>query len=261
MKTNTAPRRNWSRDELIVAFNLYCKTPFGRIHIHNPEIIALAKAIGRTPSSVAWKLANFARLDPTLQRRNIKGASHGSKQEVEIWEEFNKNWDRLAFESENLLAQITHLPLEDSIQADGDIALKTGKERESLVRVRVNQGFFRKSVLAAYGFRCCISGLAIPELLNASHIIPWADDESNRVNPRNGLCLNALLDRAFDRGLITVTPELKVKVSPRIKSTGQDDPTQVLLWIYNNQSIRLPDRFVPDAILLKHHNDKIFARK
>src|SRR5271155_4885876 len=58
------PRRDWTREELIVAFNLYCKIPFGRIHIRNPLIIELAKAIGRTPSAVSWKLANFARLDP-----------------------------------------------------------------------------------------------------------------------------------------------------------------------------------------------------
>ena len=63
------PRRDWSRDELIVAFNLYCKIPFGQIHIRNPLIVELAKVIGRTPSAVSWKLANFARRD--LHRRSI----------------------------------------------------------------------------------------------------------------------------------------------------------------------------------------------
>jgi len=82
------PRKNWRRDELILAFNLYCKTPFGRIHIRNPEIIALAKLLGRTPSAVSWKLANFARLDPSLRARQIKGASHGGFTEIEVWEEF-----------------------------------------------------------------------------------------------------------------------------------------------------------------------------
>jgi putative restriction endonuclease len=259
MRTTNSSRQNWSRQELIVAFNLYCKTPFGRIHIHNPEIIALAQAIGRTPSSVAWKLANFAHLDPTLKQRNIRGASHGGKQEVEIWKEFSEDWDNLAFESEKLLAQMTHKSMEESIHADDDTLKKAGKERESIVRMRVNQGFFRKSVLAAYGFRCCISGLAIPELLNASHIIPWAADRTNRVNPRNGLCLNALLDRAFDRGLITITSEFKVKVSPSIRPTVRDDPAKGLLWSYDNCSIRLPDRFMPDVPFLKYHNDKIFV--
>ena len=79
------PRTNWTRDELIVAFNLYCKTPFGRIHIRNPEIIALAKVLGRTPSAVSWKLANLASLDPSLKKRNIAGATPGGKLEKEIW--------------------------------------------------------------------------------------------------------------------------------------------------------------------------------
>ena len=82
MATNNK-NRLWSRDELIIAFNLYCKIPFGKIDQRNPVVIALANALGRTPASLSWKLANFARLDPALQSRGIKGASHGSKGEVE----------------------------------------------------------------------------------------------------------------------------------------------------------------------------------
>src|SRR5258708_12641612 len=95
--------RDWTREELIVAFNLYCKIPFGRIHIRNPLVIELAGAIGRTPSSVSWKLANFARLDPALKKRNVVGASHGAKAEVEIWEEFKSDWEKLRFENNRLL--------------------------------------------------------------------------------------------------------------------------------------------------------------
>jgi putative restriction endonuclease len=45
------PRRDWTREDLIVAFNLYCKIPFGQIHIRNPQVIELAKAIGRKDHS------------------------------------------------------------------------------------------------------------------------------------------------------------------------------------------------------------------
>jgi putative restriction endonuclease len=89
-------RANLTRKELIVAFNLYCKIPFGKIHNINPDVIELARVLGRTPSSLSWKLANFASLDPLLKKRNISGATHGSGLEREIWEEFNENWDRLA---------------------------------------------------------------------------------------------------------------------------------------------------------------------
>src|SRR3569832_1774818 len=103
----------WTRVELIIAINFYCLFPFGQIDQRNPAIIALANVLGRTPASLALILANFARLDPALQKRGIKGASHGSKTEVEVWEEFNKNWDSLAFESERLLADLTHQSVEE----------------------------------------------------------------------------------------------------------------------------------------------------
>jgi putative restriction endonuclease len=187
--------RDWTREELIIAFNLYCKIPFGRIRIRNPLVIELARAIGRTPSAVSWKLANFAGLDPALKKRNIAGAAHGAKAEVEIWDEFNRDWERLAFESERLLAQVTGRvsELEDEAKI-----FPEGKTREALIRTRVNQGFFRAAVLAAYGSSFCVTGCSVPELLNASHIVSWAVDVKNRTNPRNGLCLNALHDRAFD---------------------------------------------------------------
>lgn len=250
----------WTRTELIIAFNLYCKIPFGKIHIHNPEIVSLAKVLRRTPSAVSWKLANFASLDPSLKKRSIAGASHGSKMDAEVWNEFNGDWDRLAFESEMLLAQEMGKRVEDVSGVELVDLPKAGIERESLVKIRVNQSFFRRSVLAAYNFRCCITGLEIPELLNASHIIPWSKDEVNRVNPRNGLCLNALHDRAFDKGLITVTPEHVVRVSPRIKKISSDKIVSDLLVKYDGVSIQKPKRFFPDAKFLEYHNDVVFKK-
>ena len=102
----------WTREELILAVNLYCKLPFGRLHRLNPEVIHLANLIGRTASSVAYKLVNFASLDPSLQARGIKGASNASKLDAEIWNEFFNNWDILPFESEKMLAQFEHTTIE-----------------------------------------------------------------------------------------------------------------------------------------------------
>lgn len=252
------PSRNWSREELIVAFNLYCKTPFGKIHTRNPEIIALAKALGRTPSSVSWKLANFARLDPELQKRNIAGATHGSKLDKMVWEEFNHNWEKLSLESEILRAGLTGEDIETAAHINEQEIPRHGKEREALVKVRVNQNFFRSTVLAAYDFKCCITGLAITELLNASHIVPWAADYENRVNPRNGLSLNAIHDRAFDRGLLTVTPSYEVKISESVRSLPATECLTNFLLKYEGARIALPQRFLPDKRLLEYHNDTIF---
>lgn len=133
-------RRNWTRNELIVAFNLYCKTPFGRIHNKNPDIIALSKALGRTPSALSWKLANFARFDPALKKRDIAGAGHGGKLEGDVWNEFNENWEDLAFESEKLRLEMLGNKLNTELQDN----FPTGKTREALIKVRVNQGFFER---------------------------------------------------------------------------------------------------------------------
>jgi len=252
------PSNKWTRDELILAFNLYCKIPFGKIHHHNPEIISLAKILGRTPSAVSWKLSNLASFDPALKKRNIAGASHASKMDAEIWNEFNGNWNMLAFESENLLAKKLGKPIEEIEEIDLQDIPKTGKEREAIVKIRVNQSFFRKAVLAAYNYQCCITGLEIPELLNASHIIPWSKDKDNGVNPRNGLCLNAIHDRAFDRGLMTITADFTVKISDSIKQKGKSDIVQDFLLRFDGKRIIMPVRFLPDLMFLKYHNDNVF---
>lgn len=249
----------WTRDELIIAFNLYCKIPFGQIDARNPVVIALAEVLGRTPGSLSWKLANFARFDPALQARGIKGASHGSKGEFEVWEEFNHNWDSLAFESERLLADLTKQSVEEMNGLKEDDLPKDGLERERMVKVRVNQRFFRATVLTSYASRCCITGLAIPVLLSASHIAPWAKDPNNRMNPRNGLCLNLLHHKAFDAGLITITPEFRVRVSASLATSITSDANNIFFAQYDNQLAQLPRRFLPDPSLLEWHNKTIFV--
>jgi predicted restriction endonuclease len=133
-----------------------------------------------------------------------------------------------------------------------------GRTREVVVRARVNQAFFRAAVLAAYSSRCCITGLSVAQLLNASHIVPWKDDVRNRTNPRNGLCLNAVHDRAFDCGLLTVTPDLKVRLSRQLKEIKGDDAIKELLGRFDGASISPPRRFAPDPEFLHFHNQKVF---
>jgi len=243
---------NWTRAETILAFNLYCKIPFGRIDQRSPEIIALAKRIGRTPGSVSYKLANLARLDPALRRRNIAGASHGSKMDEEVWNEFQNDCDGLAYESELLLSK----PEKTRVEEFTDFP--EGGMRESLVKTRINQQFFRAAVLAAYEGRCFITGLAVPKLLNASHIVPWKTDTKNRTNPRNGVCLNRLHDVAFDLGLLTITPKLKVRLSPNIEKRSTEPAIRDLLTRYAGAPLKAPRRFAPDPEFLQYHNDVIF---
>ena len=246
----------WTRNELILAINLYCKLPFGKIHKATPEIIKFAEIIGRTPSSIALKLGNFASFDPTLKERGIKGASNASKLDKEIWDEFYNNWDAALLESESLLAKTNHTTIEKLNEIEIADLPREGKEKERLIKVRVNQSIFRTMILATYNSKCCISRIENADLLIASHIVPWSKDEKNRLNPMNGVCLNALHDRAFDKGLITISAhDYSIKVSSKLKKKN------IVLSIEQNfinlegKSILLPDKFFPSRELLKIHND------
>lgn len=250
----------WSREELLLAINLYCKTPFGKIHSRNPSLIQLAELINRTPSSVAFKLVNFASLDPSLQERGIKGASNTSKLDKVIWDEFYNNWDACAFESEKLIAQLTNSTLEAHSQTDLQEPIKEGKTKEQLVKIRINQAFFRSTILASYNNTCCITGLQHPSLLVAGHIKPWSLDEANRLNPRNGILINALHDKAFENGLLTITPDYKIKISSSILKKKTSLAEEAYLSKYHNQSIILPSRFIPDTAFLQYHNDVRFIQ-
>jgi putative restriction endonuclease len=245
---------NWNRTEHLLAFNLYCQVPFGKIDMRNPKLQELAKVLGRSVGSISYKLTNFARLDPALRSRGVTGHTHGAKGEEEVWNEFANNPEALAFESERLLALRLGKRVEDVAGINERDLPPPGMEREANVRVRVNQNFFRRRILSAYEFQCCVTGLAAHELLVASHIVPWAQDVSNRLNPRNGLCLNSLHDRAFDRGLMWVDESFVIRFSSRLRDDSKIT-NSALGWLtsFEGQVLHLPKRFFPDPELLRQH--------
>jgi len=245
----------WTREELILAVNLYCKLPFGRLHSKNPEVINLADLIGRTSNSVAYKLVNFASLDPSLKARGIKGASNTSNLDKEIWNEFFNNWDELPFESEKLLANIEKTTVEKLNHISEKELPREGKTREQIVKARVNQSFFRSSILASYNNTCCITGIQQPEFLIAGHIKPWSVDEKNRLNPQNGIAINALHDKAFESGLMTITTDFKIKISDILIKQKKSKSVEDYFLKYDNQEIILPSKFLPDPDFLKYHNE------
>lgn len=222
---------NWSRRELLIAFKLYCQIPFGKMHSRNPEIIRYSKLIGRTPSSLAMKLSNIASLDPEITSTGRKGLKGASASDKAMWKEMQSNWE--SFINEVQIAENYFGFVNDTIGTDDrnddriiDESIDyTGINKDAKVSIRVGQNFFRHSVLSAYDNRCCITGLAIPKLLIASHIIPWSVDTKNRLNPSNGLCLSMLHDKAFDTGIITITRDMTVCVSKKY-STVRD----VFFW-------------------------------
>jgi len=253
-------QKNWTKEEHILAFNLYCKIPFTKINSSYSPVMDLARIMGRSSGSVAMKLANFARLDPVLKARNISGLTQGAKGEEEVWNEFINNWEELSYESEIILARYKNSTLEKSADILMTDLPPEGKSREAIVKLRVNQLFFRNSVLASYDYRCCITGISVPELLVAGHIIPWAVNQKLRTNPANGLCLNALHDKAFDRGLMTITPDYEIRFSERLLEKIKNRDSDTLFIPYNGEKINLPQKFYPLKEFLDYHNQEIFQK-
>ncbi|MCK5026846.1 MAG: HNH endonuclease [Candidatus Pacebacteria bacterium] len=249
----------WTKEQTIVAFNLYCKIPFQKASSTNPDIIRVAKIIGRSPNSVKMKIGNFGSFDPELKKKGIVGLANASALDKEIWDKFNGDWENLAFESEQLVAKFSNQNIEDFSGIDLN-NLPIGESKERVVKTRVNQNFFRQTILSAYNSTCCITGLNISELLIASHIVPWSKKKEARLNPRNGLCLNALHDKAFDRGLITVQQDYTIRVSDKVSKEYNNENVQKWIGAFDGQKIILPERFVPNGEFLKYHNDNIFVK-
>ncbi|MDR2850226.1 MAG: HNH endonuclease, partial [Verrucomicrobiota bacterium] len=173
----------------------------------------------------------------------------------QIWDEFHANWKNLTLECEELLNKKMKntMPYEDETQAES----YTGKTVETITHQRVGQNFFRKAILSSYQSTCCMSGIAIPQLLVASHIVPWAKSEEQRLNPRNGLCLSAIHDKAFDKGLITVLPDMTIKIS-NIVLIERDNEILAIIADLNNKKVTSPEKFAPLPEFLKWHNENVF---
>jgi len=266
-------RKPWTRDELIIAMNLYCKLPFARLDRKTPIIIEVAEKLGRTPSSVAMKLVNFASLDPVQQVRGIKGLTGASQADRKIWDEFAENWEQLGTESEERFQELVGGEFSELNQSFVRQRSKTLEQTQTktptnrtievtevqvTARVRVGQAFFRQMILSSYGNRCCITGNPIPALLIASHIIPWREQSEHRLNPQNGLCLARTHDVAFDRGLITFDENYKLVLSRYLQEFLPEETLERNFVAYDGNQMSLPERFQPEPAFLSFHREKIF---
>ena len=256
MAATATPRLNWTRAQTLAALHIYFQFPFGQLHQRNPKIKQLTQWIGRTPGSIALKLVNLASLDPAIRASGRSGMGNASALDAKIWQELQTHWDPVALEAaaeyEKLAERNGEVADADLLEA-AELPFEEGRTRAALVQMRVNQARFRKAVLAGYNATCCISGLRHEKLVIASHIVPWAQDKQNRLNPQNGLCLSALHDRAYDQGLITVTPDYKVRISPKLKALKGDNFIADSLLRFDLQPIQLPEKFRPAPEFLSWH--------
>ena len=142
-------------------------------------------------------------------------------------------------------------------QEDADVVELSGTDVLQMVKTRRNQRFFRSMILRDYSTTCCITGLTVPEVLRASHIIPWAEDEKNRMNPTNGLCLSATYDAAFDRHLISFDETYRLVLAPALKEQYTDEAFKRYFLAFEGAQMALPQRFKPSQIFLEKHREEM----
>lgn len=230
-------RRNWSETEVASAISLYLRLDFGKFHSRNPEIIKLAGKLERTPSAIALKLANLAALDVSIPQR---GMANASALDRKMWAEFLTSPDRVL----QTYATQPKTKLSDPegfAERQAKYESKQATHRHAIVTTRVGQDFFREMILTSYKSRCALTGTDDPRLLTASHIVGWAEDKSLRLNPSNGIALNALHDRAFDRHLITFNEDFRLVIHSDVPSEARK-----MLERVNSTKLDMPSRFLPD---------------
>lgn len=228
----------------------------------NSTIIQVANKLNRTPSSLVMKLCNIAAIDPFHQNRGVKGLKSYSRQDKAIWDEFNGDWENMVIQSEEeldkLLATTKEKNYPQEINEEYEHLTLQNTEVETVIRARKGQNFFRNTVLSSYNNCCCITSNPIPEILVASHILPWAKYPEYRLNPRNGLCLAKTHDSAFDRGLISFDQDYRLIISPYLESFLPNETLEVNFLAYKSKEMILPDKFKPDENFLLFHREKIF---
>lgn len=248
-------RDNWTEEQITIVLYEYCRNPFGQFSATKQFVKELGQLLGRTPGAIVRKVGNLASFDPQMKARGVGGLGHTGKLDEVVWNRYFGHWDKLAYNAEVLIAQLKNKELEQSVDINLE-NLPVGSERTQEVKRRINQDFFRNTVLSSYENRCCITGINNTELLHACHIVGWTKDEANRTNPQNGLCLNVLFHKAYDDNLIGISPDYEVFVSDEFFGAKQetvDVSTKEFINSINHRKLIMPKRFLPDRDLLAVH--------
>ena len=134
-----------------------------------------------------------------------------------------------------------------------DAKSQDGKERLQTIKARIGQRTFRDVVFEIYQNRCCLTGIDLPEVNRASHIVGWAERVESRMDPRNGLCLSATYDAAFDRKLITFDDDYRLVLSKTISERVPTETLKMHVLSREGQRIEMPNRLWPLKEYLDHH--------
>lgn len=254
----------WTREQFMLVMNLYTKIRYGQFNNRNSEVIQLAKLINKTPGAVAYKLVHLSSQDPFHQNRGIKGLANPGKNAIEIYRDFQADWNEMLYQSEVLLAKYKNKTIEEEYSEweDADLEIlktKKGLDKERLVKTRVNQSLFRRIITTNYSNSCAVCSLNIDKLLVASHILKWSENQKERLNPENGLCLCNIHDKAFELGYLGITGDYQLNISDELSAVSEE--TYVAMFKrHQNQKIKLPDKFYPNPSFLDNHYQSTFRK-
>ena len=157
-----ASGKRWTRDELLIALNVYHKLSFGQLHARNPVIIQVARKLGRPPGSLAMKLCNLASLDPVLRARGITGLTGASELDRDVWGEFHAHTDTLAPQSEQAFCRLfarddtadVEVVKNEGVRVRRGVVLEPPEgpsEQLAQTKIRRGQQYFRQMILNAVG--------------------------------------------------------------------------------------------------------------
>lgn len=247
--------RKWTYNEVVLALYAYCHVPFNRASNTNPWIVKIASIIGRSPAAVKMKIGNLGAFDPSLKAKGIIGLTSTSRVDKEVWDVYYGKWNQLVIDAEALISQYNPALSNEIFSLPQDTAVYYRAKR------RLNQSFFRASVLSSYNTQCCITGISEPTLLEACHIVSWSENEELRTDPSNGLCLNTLLHSAYDNFLMSITPDFKIVFSDKFLNSFRDTDTNLREYFErkNQTEILLPSKFYPYTHCLQTHFDKFLS--
>lgn len=206
------------------------------------------------------KLNNLTSLDPAERARDVKGLDGASALDRAVWSEFHAD-SNVVLEAEQVWQRSCGAPQERETSREGPQRPFAGARTESWAarKQRNGQQYFQRMVFANYGARCCITGTPVRELLIASHIVPWAEDEANRLNPRNGLCLARTQDAAFERGLIAIDDDYRLLVSTRLHDQYDVPAIRAGFAKYEGRRVSKPIKNLPDPELLRRHRKRFLG--
>lgn len=266
----------YTDDENILVLELFMRLDYRQFRVSNPQIIELSgffrqHGYDRSPGSVKAKLENLKAVNPEYTRNGRVGLPGVCQFLRDAWADYESTgFETLTADAGEARMRISngawvppiYDPSEDVELGQFLMEIPDGRERQAMVSVRVNQGVFRRRVLASFGGRCCITGIRGDSLLVASHIKPWNSCKGDlvwqRIDPGNGLCLNALHDRAFDRGLFTLDEKLRVELSSEIGDYLDDTTVNTYFRPFEGRPIDPPTKARIKFEYVEYHRDHVF---